>query len=43
MTFILDDDLNFSVTKFRVHPDTEKALIEYHSGVEFEFIPDSIL
>lgn len=39
----LDDDLNSSVTKFRVHPDTEKALIEYHNGVEFEFIPDSIL
>jgi len=39
----LDDDLNSSVTKFRVHPDAEEALIEYHNGVEFDFDPDSIL
>ena len=39
----LDDDLNTSVTKFRVHPNSEKALIEYHNGVEFDFEPDSIL
>ena len=39
----LDDDLNSSVTKFRVHPDAEEVLIEYHNGVEFDFDPDSIL
>ncbi|PDH56555.1 MAG: hypothetical protein CNE38_02635 [Rhodothermaeota bacterium MED-G12] len=39
----LDDDLYSSVTKFRVHPDAEEALIEYHNGVEFDFDPDSIL
>ena len=39
----MDDDLHSSVNKFRVHPDSEKALIEYHNGVEFNFEPDSIL
>jgi len=39
----LDDDLKSSIIKFRVHPDSEKALIEYHNGVEFDFDPDSIL
>ncbi len=39
---LLDNDLQSSITKFRIHPDAEKVLIEYHSGVEFKFDPDSI-
>mgnify|MGYP001205874612 FL=1 len=40
---IMEKNLESAVSEFRIHPDTEKALIEYHNGVEFEFIPDSIL
>ena len=40
---VMKKNLELAVSEFRIHPDTEKALIEYHNGVEFDFDPDSIL